>query len=183
MTYPAPGAPDLADRLVGLDLPGGLATDPGRGLDHGAWTILMLMFPDADVPVAQLSVQPNRGFKHHWDLGRALRPLKDEGVLILCSGTLTHNLYDAFRRLGSEGEEPADYVRDFDQDIADLVERGDWDGLMAVHAWPSYRQSHPTDEHFLPLVVAAGAGDAKFGRTIHKSFRGPAMSMRSFAFD
>ncbi|WP_259780791.1 DODA-type extradiol aromatic ring-opening family dioxygenase [Aestuariispira ectoiniformans] len=183
MKYPAPGAPYLAERLAGLNIPAGLATDPTRGLDHGAWNVLMLMFPDADIPVAQLSVQPGLGFDHHWKLGEALRPLRDDGVLIIASGTMTHNLRDLFGSLGQYDREPFDYAARFDRDIAALIKAGDWDGLREANRHPDYRRAHPSDEHFVPLLVAAGAGDGVSGRTIHNSFRGPAASMRSFAFD
>lgn len=183
MTYPAPGAPHLADRLAGLDLPGGFETDPNRGLDHGAWNILMLMFPEADIPVTQLSVQPALGMEHHWRLGEALRPLRDENVLIVTSGTLTHNLRDMFRLVKQADAEPFDYVRRFDRDVAQMVEAGDRDALINIQDHPDYRQSHPTDEHFAPFLVAAGAGDSGRGQTIHNSFRGPAFSMRSFVFE
>ena len=130
--------------------------DGCRGLDHGAWVPLMHMFPGADVPVVELSVQPARGAAHHIALGRALAPLAQRGVLIVGSGHATHNLRDWMAQMRRPGQLP--YVAEF----ADwLAERLDANDDAALIAWkeqgPEALRAHPTDEHFLPLLVAYGA--------------------------
>ncbi len=113
VSYPAPGDPVLAEHVLALlhgqDIPAG--KDLSRGFDHGNWTPLMLMYPDADIPVVQLSVQPQRGPEHHLAVGKALQSLRDEGILILASGSTTHNLRDFFGR-GLDSE-PVSYAREF----------------------------------------------------------------------
>ena len=156
LRYPAPGAPAVAQRAQGLLKEAGFtaAIDGFRGLDHGAWAPLLYAYPDADVPVVELSVQPPLGPGHHLALGRALRNLSDEGVLIVGSGHMTHNLRDFMR--GAAKPEP--YAREFQQWVKDKIEKKDLESLA------NYRSSsrdgaraHPTDEHFLPLFVALGA--------------------------
>ena len=95
LNYPAPGAPELADRVVTLLAKAGISCDthPSRGLDHGAWTPLILAYPAAEIPVTQLSIQYQQGPLHHWKVGQALEPLRNEGVLIIGSGTTTHNIF------------------------------------------------------------------------------------------
>ncbi len=186
LRYPAPGAPDLAQRVVELlaggDLP--CAVSGGRGLDHGAWVPLMLMYPDADVPVIQLSVQPDRGPAAHLELGRALAPLRDEGVLVLASGGAVHNL--SHFRPGST--EVADWARRFDDWLAAAVEAGDGEALVDYRsASADGAMAHPRDEHYLPLLVALGAGGhgakggAK-GRVLHRGFMDGDLSMAAFQF-
>lgn len=151
--YPAPGAPDLARRVRAvLDakrIPH--ADDPGRGLDHGAYVPLVAMYPAADVPVLQISM-PVLDAPTLVTLGRALAPLRDEGVLIFGSGFLTHNMRFAFQR-----GLPA-WATDFDAWAEDAVTRFDLDALVdfQVRA-PSARMALPTWEHYAPLLVAAGA--------------------------
>ena len=184
IAYPAPGAPEVAQRVAAaLDQAGlATATDGDRGLDHGAWVPLKLMYPAADVPVLQLSVQPHLGPEHHWRIGRALAPLRGEGILVLASGGATHNLAE-FR--GQAPDAPvAPHVAAFDAWLADTVEAGDLDRLLAYREMaPEAPRIHPRDEHFLPLFAAlgAGGGDAR-GRRIHASFTYGILSMAAFAF-
>jgi len=151
--YPAPGAPALAARVRELlrrrDLP--VADDPRRGLDHGAYVPLVPMYPQADVPVLQASL-PGLRPRELFAFGRALAPLRDEGVLVFGSGFLTHNMSYAFRP-GT----PA-WAREFDQWAADALARFDVDALLDFQARaPAARTALPTWEHYAPVLVAAGA--------------------------
>lgn len=152
-TYPAPGAPDLAARVHELLRAKGIATsdDPSRGLDHGAYVPLVAMYPEADVPVLQISI-PGLDSRELLDLGRALAPLRAEGVLIFGSGFLTHNMQYAFRPGVPE------WARDFDAWAEDALRRLDLDALADFQTRaPSARIALPTWEHYAPVLVAAGA--------------------------
>lgn len=153
--YPAPGAPALAARvyaLLGESQP--VAHDETRGLDHGAYVPLLPMYPDADIPVLQLSL-PTLEPKPLLELGRALAPLREEGVLIVGSGFLSHNL-----RLMDWGPNPATpgWAREFDQWTEETLSRRDVDALLQYRQRaPAVRTALPTHEHFVPAIVAAGA--------------------------
>src|ERR1044071_8672137 len=127
MRYPAPGAPKLAGRVRELLGEAGLPcpVSPTRGLDHGAWVPLKLIYPNADVPVTQLSVQPLLGTEHHLRLGRALAPLREEGVLVLATGSATHNL----SRIG-RGEVPPEWAREFDEWLFRKISEGGGEGRL-----------------------------------------------------
>ncbi|SEJ34263.1 dioxygenase family protein [Frateuria terrea] len=156
--YPAPGAPALADRALQLLVGAGLQAtlDPRQGLDHGAWVPLRLLYPDADIPVVPLSIQPERDPAHHLAVGRALAPLRDEGVLVIGSGSITHNLGDL--RMGYGAEREAPYVRPFIAWVEERLGAGDVDALLDYRRQAPFAQrAHPTDEHLLPLFVALGA--------------------------
>lgn len=182
--YPAPGAPDLAAKAAGLLRAAGLdaATDSGHGLDHGSWVPLSLMYPAADVPVFQLSVQTCYGPAHHLALGRALRPLRDDNVLILGSGSLTHNLRAFFTQDGS-GETPG-WVTAFAGWTETAIAEGRTDDLLAYREKaPHAVQNHPTEEHFLPLFAALGAGTDGTGTRVHHSIDGGVLAMDMYRFD
>jgi 4,5-DOPA dioxygenase extradiol len=183
MKYAAPGAPDLATRAAALLSQNGLAghVDAERGLDHGAWVPLMLMYPDADVPVLQLSIQPHRDPSHHFAVGRALAPLRDDGVLVLGSGGAVHNLRAlSWNRHGA----PEAWAQDFDDWLVQKIDGGDVDELLAYRARATGAvQAHPRDEHLLPLFVALGAGGAAaVGKRIHAGFEHGSLSMAAFSF-
>ena len=159
--YPAPGAPEVALRAIQLLEKENLkaVADPQRGLDHGAWSPLLYMYPDADVPVVQASIQTPLGPAHHLALGRALAPLAHEGILILGSGHMTHNL----RERGGDGAAPLPYVKEFQAWVHHRIEEKDFDALNDYRARsPGGARAHPTDEHFLPLFVALGAADRDY---------------------
>jgi 4,5-DOPA dioxygenase extradiol len=159
LRYPAPGAPAVATRARELLAASGFeaALDPGRGLDHGAWVPLRFMYPDADVPVAQVSIQPALGPEHHRRLGAALAPLASEGVLIVGSGSATHNLGEVQWRARENEGVPA-WVQEFRAWLVDALARRDVAGLVDYRTRaPHAVRNHPTDEHLLPLYVALGA--------------------------
>lgn len=158
LRYACPGAPPLAARARELLAEAGFAarTDATRGLDHGAWVPLMHLFPDADIPVAQLSVQSRLGPAHHWAVGRALAALRDEGVLMIGSGSITHNLREF--RMAPEDADEAPYVHEFRAWMADRIAARDHDALLHYRTTaPHAVRAHPTEEHLLPLFVALGA--------------------------
>lgn len=150
--YPAPGAPELASRVIEL-IPEAQA-DSSWGLDHGAWTVLRHMWPDADIPVAQLSIAMDAPASHHLEIGRALSPLRDEGVLIIGSGNIVHSFAGI-----SWSPNPAAHLwaLEFDVWVADALARGDSASLVEYHrAGPIAALSVPTTDHYLPLLYVAG---------------------------
>jgi 4,5-DOPA dioxygenase extradiol len=182
MTYPAAGSPALAERIAGLLNAAGLeCRSVERGLDHGAWSPLKLIYPQAEVPVLQLALQPALGPAHHFALGRALSSLPGEGVLVLGSGGATHNL--GALRWGAGGTTPA-WASQFDDWLADAALRGDGEALIDYQRKaPQARQNHPTAEHYLPILVALGAaGAGARGRALHRSFTYGSLSMATYAF-
>ncbi|GAA5184378.1 class III extradiol ring-cleavage dioxygenase [Niveibacterium umoris] len=189
LRYPASGAPELAEQARGLLRDAGLPVgiDGSRGLDHGAWVPLMHMFPQANVPVIQLSVQPELCARHHFAVGRALAPLAADNVLIVASGHTTHNLRDAFRRpdLLGQSAEPMPYVKAFADWVADAIAAQRIDELLDwTERAPEPLRAHPSPEHFLPLFVALGAaGDAASATRFLDVFDGPALAMDSWRWD
>ena len=155
VAYPAPGAPALARRVEGLLGPDrAVARDPERGLDHGAYVPLVAMYPRADVPVLQVSL-PTMDAPGIFEMGKALAPLRREGVLILGSGFLTHNMH----AIDWDGTSPTpSWAREFDAWAADVLARRDADALLDYRARaPGVRLALPTHEHFVPVVAAMGA--------------------------
>jgi 4,5-DOPA dioxygenase extradiol len=184
LRYPAPGAPDLARRIAGLLGEGGVncLVDPERGLDHGAWVPLMLMYPEADIPVLQLSVQSDAGPVHHERIGTLLAPLREEGVLILGSGSATHNLGD-FGRYRYDDPPPA-YVEQFDRWLTETIESDDRAALLDYRTLaPAAVRNHPSEEHFLPLFVPLGAArPGERGRRVHAFYTYGIIAMSAFAW-
>lgn len=177
LRYPAPGnhiARDVARRLgppAGVDLV--------RGLDHGAWVPLLLMYPQHDIPVLQLSLQTPLGPAHHLKIGEALKPLREQGVLIVGSGGATHNLHEYFH--ASNNLKP---YEDFSDWLYKVLTRGDREALLDYRRRaPHAARCHPTEEHFLPLFVALGAGGspAKVERLHHSFDR--TLCMDAYAFN
>jgi 4,5-DOPA dioxygenase extradiol len=184
LRYPAPGEPGLATRATALLKEAGFtaAIDGCRGLDHGAWAPLLHMYPEADIPVLQVSVQTALGPRHHLALGRALAPLVAEGVLVIGSGHMTHNLRD--RMGGGAGAAPAPYARDFQSWVAERLAASDVDALCDYRsAAPHAVRAHPTEEHFLPLFVALGAaGVGSRAERVYDAIEGGALAMDAYLF-
>lgn len=183
LEYPAPGDPELADRVVDLLGVAGLpaAVDHRRGLDHGAWVPLMLAWPQADIPVLQLSVQSHLGPGHHLELGRALAPLVAEDVLIVGSGSFTHDL--SSWRGQADMAEPA-WVSDFAGWMDAALREGRTGDLLAYRALaPHAARNHPSEEHLLPLFVALGAaGPDAVTQHLHASVTYGVLRMDAYGF-
>jgi 4,5-DOPA dioxygenase extradiol len=185
LTYPAPGAPEMARHAAACLEAAGVTVgfDAHRGLDHGAWMPFHMMWPEADIPVAQIAIQPALGSAHHIALGRALAPLRAENVLIVGSGGAVHNLHDlAFRRQAGDETTP-DWAEDFSSWLEAAVAGGDETALADYrNCAPGARLAHPTDEHLMPLHFAFGAGGATPGRPLFHGYSGGSLSMAAFAF-
>lgn len=165
MQYPAPGDPVLAERILALLQHAGLSArlQPRQGLDHGIWVPLQLLYPHADIPVVPLSIQALAGPAQSFAMGRALASLRQEQLLLLGSGSITHNLHDL--RSGYSEDHEAPYVRPFIEWIEQALGRNDIDALLDYRRQaPQADRAHPTDEHLLPLYFAMGAaGDGQLG--------------------
>jgi 4,5-DOPA dioxygenase extradiol len=173
--YPAPGDPHLAEQVADLIAPTlvGLDTD-SWGLDHGTWSVLVHAFPDATIPVVQLSINATKPLEYHYDLGAQLAPLRDEGVLIVGSGNVVHNL----RRIDwSQPETGFDWTRRFDDHVADLMTRTPGQ-LASVQRHDDFTMAAPTPDHFIPLLYLAGLASAA-GETAHVLIDGYAMGSLS----
>lgn len=157
--------------------------DVSRGLDHGAWVPLRLMFPDADVPVIPLSIQSRGGPEQAYKLGQALAPLAAKGFLVIASGNLTHNLRDYQIAARSGGQTPA-YVRQFTDWLAAHIETRDIPALLDYRQQaPGGAQAHPTDEHLLPLYVALGAsGPNTRANRFHAGIDDYVIAMDAYSF-
>lgn len=180
--YPAPGAPALAAKIANMlhDAGWNSRLDLKRGLDHGAWVPLLYLMPDADIPVIQVSMPTSLDTRGAWKLGLALKPLREMNVLIVASGSLTHNLYE-FRGATPHG---AQYVKDFAAWTAKTLASGSLDQLLDYKQYaPSADRAHPTDEHYLPLFVALGAaGESYQVRVIEGGVSHGVLSMDSYLF-
>ncbi len=184
ISYAAKGAPALAIRAQALLTAAHIsaAQEPTRGFDHGTWVPLRKMFPDAAIPVVQLSVQPARDAEHHLAVGRALAPLTREGVLIVGSGHLTHNLGDWMRGAGRDGV-PA-YVREFQHWVWEALKQNDSGKLARYRELaPGAARAHPSPEHFLPLFVARGAaGEQPEVTRTYAGIEGNVLAMDAYRF-
>jgi 4,5-DOPA dioxygenase extradiol len=182
MRYPAPGAVATAREVVRRLAEAGIGAtlDDRRGFDHGAWVPLCLMYPEADVPITQISIQPAGDPKHHHRIGEALRPLREEGVLLLGSGSITHNL----RELSTRQTEGAAHVRQFVDWVADRAAAGDSASLLDYRRLaPHAERNHPTDEHLLPFYVVLGAASVPRLVRIHASVTFGSLRMDAFEAD
>ncbi|CNE47738.1 4,5-DOPA dioxygenase extradiol [Yersinia nurmii] len=158
--YPAPGSPELAEQIQQLLKPVEVMADTGEwGLDHGAWGVLIKMYPDADIPVVQLSVDGTQPAAYHYELGRKLAVLREQGVLIVASGNVVHNL----RMVNWQGEaSPYPWAESFEQYVRDNLDyQGDNHPLVNFMDHEGAALSNPTPEHFLPLLYILGTWDGK----------------------
>lgn len=183
LKYPAPGAPELAKRVKELLMASNFKSvkeDKKRGLDHGAWVPLMLMYPEANIPVCQLSVQTNRDGSYHYNMGRALAPLREEGVLIIGSGSATHNL----RALNPNSESVVPWAYEFDTWLKEALLDGRYEDINHYEEKaPHAKEAHPWPEHFYPLHVAMGAaGENAKAKLIHHSWSLGTLSYASYQF-
>lgn len=156
--YPAPGSPALAREVMDLLAAGGMPAveDAGRPLDHGAWVPLMHLFPQADIPVVQVALPARASPAAVLAMGQALRSLRERGVLVIGSGSMTHNLSEFF---GGE-RQPEPYVGEFSRWVEAALQRGDCEALLHYRSLaPHAARAHPSDDHFLPLFFALGAAD------------------------
>ena len=175
LRYPASGCREAAGLPV--------EKDAERGLDHGAWVPLRLMFPEADVPVIPLSIQSHAGPEQAYLLGRALAPLAAKGILVIASGNLTHNLRDYQLAARNGGQTPT-YVRQFTDWMANRLQARDISALLDYRAQaPGAVQAHPSDEHLLPLFVALGAGGEQAEvQRFHAGIDDYVIAMDAYAF-
>jgi 4,5-DOPA dioxygenase extradiol len=182
--YRAPGAPALAEQAAALFEAAGIPAgrNAQRGLDHGAWVPLSLMYPDADLPVMQISLVRGAGPAAHERMGQALAQLRHEGVLVIGSGSLTHNLYEI---RGQPVDAPAPHwVNEFEKWMRERLETNDVEALLAYRKRaPSAVQNHPSEEHLLPLFVAMGAaGAGARAILLHTSVEHGVLAMDAYAF-
>jgi len=181
LQYTPPGAPALAAEVVALLAAAGFdaTLDPGRGLDHGAWVPLRYLKPDADVPVLQVSLPADSDARGALRLGKALAVLRERGVLVVGSGSLTHNLHEFRRPIGDP-----EYAQAFAEWVADAVKRRDVEALVDYRARaPFASRAHPTEEHYLPLLVALGASRAdEPGERVAGGMTDGVLAMDSFVF-
>lgn len=178
--YPAVGNPELARQVVSLLASHNAQEDDRWGLDHGAWTILKFLYPRADVPVFQLSIDMSLDLKEHLKIGEALSELRHRGVLILGSGNIVHNLGELDRNNGR----PAEWALEFDTYFSDHLSNGDLAALADRQRIGSlFRRAHPTPDHYIPALTIAGASDHLDQVTyMNDSFDLGTLSMRSFIF-
>lgn len=184
--YPAPGAPGLAEHIGSLVEKAGLPThlDQDRGFDHGTYALLAVMYPDASIPVLQVSIRADYDPKAHLEMGRALAPLRDEGVLIIGSGSSYHDLPAL---MGRGSKSPGRHSGEFDAWLAEtVVDVSPAQRIQRLLDWesaPSARAAHPREDHLMPLHVAVAAAEFEAGRPIFRQsdFFG-SISMSSYRF-
>ncbi len=182
--YPAPGAPAVTQEMSqGLMQPGSVkpvGLDTEWGLDHGTWSVIKPMFPAADIPVVQLSMDYGRPAAEHFALGQHLRALREQGVLIVGSGNVVHNLRAA--RFGVPSNQAYDWAIEFDKTVEAQVSTGNLKALADFQSLGTLaQQAHPTYDHYLPLLYSAGAAHAgEPVRAFNTNYQAASISMRSF---
>lgn len=175
--YPAPGDPDLAQDIVQRLSAFDARLDDTWGLDHGAWSVLRRMYPGADIPIVQVSLDARRGPQEHFAIARALAPLRDDNVLIVALGNIVHNLPAFFRT-----RELSPWVRDFDTFVTDAAASGDDASVLDYAARPDAQDAAPDWEHFFPVFYALGARRAGETPYVFNQHYDPGISMTAFAY-
>ena len=185
--YPAPGAPAHARMLIDLS-PGEVRCDPAWGLDHASWAVLRHIYPKADVPVFELSLDyfpgtfDEKPVRYHYDLARRLAKIREEGVMVLGSGNAVHNL--RMIDLRHDDAVPYDWARAFDDQLRKALLSGDHDALIDYRTMPGGDLAVPTLDHYLPLIYAIGMKQpGESLQFIHEGFQNKSISMRSFVID
>ncbi|KAJ0972128.1 hypothetical protein J5N97_020087 [Dioscorea zingiberensis] len=189
LKYPAPGAPEVAKRVKELLQDAGFGPveeDKTRGLDHGAWVPLMFMYPEANIPVCQLSIQTKEDGTYHYNMGKALAPLRDEGVLVLGSGSATHNLSTISWSNDTPvtPSPPPKWALEFDSWLTESLINGRHEDVNQYDKKaPQGEMAHPSPDHFYPLLVPLGAaGEKAKAELIHSSWSNGTLSYSSYRF-
>jgi 4,5-DOPA dioxygenase extradiol len=183
MEYPAPGDPALAERVRSLLGADRVALDEGRGLDHGVWSVLIHLFPRADVPVVQLALDQRLTPEEHFELARPLRNLRDDGVLLLASGNVTHNLGHAMRRHAEGDDSTPEWAARFDEAVKRACAERDGEALPRLLETEDGRMAQPSPDHYLPILyVAAAADEGDEASFPIEGFDWGSLSMRSVLF-
>ncbi len=176
--YPAAGDPALASRITELLTPFGAQLDEGWGLDHGTWSVLVHMYPQADIPVVQVSLDARRAPEQHYAIAQALAPLRDDNVLILGLGNIVHNL----RAFFSGNGEPEEWVRRFNDGVAGAIWADDHKTLLHYKEWPNAALAAPDWDHFFPMFYVLGAQrDGEHGTVFNRQLMS-GISMTCFAY-
>ena len=186
LSYSAPGFPELAHEVIkalkqnSFDI----FEDPSEGMDHGAWVPLLLMYPHADIPVIRISIDVTRSPERHFRLGETLQEFRERGVLIMGSGSITHNLQEFFQGGYRYGDPAPIWVTSFADWLAKEIKQGNKSAVLkAVSKGPNGRRNHPSMDHILPLFFAMGAGGNKApGLRLHKSTTYGVLSMDMYGF-
>lgn len=181
LQYPAHGDQSIQQQIMQSLTAAGIAAhyDGADGLDHGAWVPLLAMYPEADIPVIAISTLPKQNAHTHYQLGLALSALAEQGVLILGSGSITHNLYE----LSHQSTAIAPWAQAFADWVAEQISINNIEALLNWQSQaPFARQNHPTDEHLLPLFFVLGAAAGKVGRSLHRGIELKALAMDAWIF-
>ena len=182
MTYDAEGSPELAAEILQIfrEMDFVAKINPKRGLDHGAWVPLKLIYPAADIPVIQISLQSSQSPIYHYKIGRIIAQLKEKNILIIGSGSITHNLAMAFQN--KEKPTPA-WVENFSEAIYQKLQNQDIAAIINWYDLESAQENHPSFEHFIPLLIAMGAAGGEFRtKRLHHSFDYSVLAMDCYVF-
>jgi 4,5-DOPA dioxygenase extradiol len=175
--YPAPGSPAGAKLTAEVLSKADAMLDDKRGLDHGAWSVLHHMYPKADIPVFQLSIDRSKGLDYMYGIGQLLKPLRQKGILVIGSGNITHNLGII---LPDENAPVVDWAEEFDVRVKNFLDRGDHKGLVNYQSWGQVSQmAHPSNDHYVPLLYTIGLQtEGEPLKYVHEGFMNGTLSMR-----